>query len=304
MVQRVTLKDVARVSGVSPATVSFVLNDTPRQTIPEVTRQRVREAAAALGYTPHSIARALREGTSRIVLLTVGSWRGGQSLESFIAGVGAELRVHGHTLLVHYGEESDGSLGELLQAVAPRAVLDLGSADLGREGTDWTDGLAPATATQLRHLAHRGHTAVALALPSQAPGRLVEIRVAQAERVAAALGLAPIVPFTVGEERETARDAVRWLRHVHPHITAIAGFHDDSALLALGALVDLGVGVPADVAVIGFDDAQHGAIWTPSLTSVHIDAEAYGRLAARVALGLEPGEWTSEPSSVVQREST
>jgi DNA-binding LacI/PurR family transcriptional regulator len=53
------------------------------------------------------------------------------------------------------------------------------------------------------------------------------------------------------------------------------------------ALRDLGVAVPGDVAVIGFDDAEYGALVAPVLTTVRIDAEAHGRLAARAALGLD-----------------
>ena len=304
MVVRITLKDVARASGVSPTTVSFVLNNTPGQTIPELTRQRVRQSATELGYLPHSIARALREGRSRVVLLTTGRWRGGQSLDSFIAGVSGELRARGHNLVVHYGEQSDESLAELLEAVSPRAVLDLAGADLGQEGSDWTDGLAPATAAQLRHLVDRGHTAIALALPSGDFGALVEIRLSQSQRAAEALGIPPVTPVVVGQSRAEAREAMRWLRHEHPGITAVAGFDDDTALLAMGALADAGVAIPDTMAVIGFDDARHGAIWTPALTSVHIDAEAYGRRAACAALGIEPEEWTGDPSYIVLREST
>jgi Bacterial regulatory proteins, lacI family len=57
--------------GVSRATVSFVLNDDPRRTISTATRERVMAAARELGYVPHGIARALREGASRIVVLNV-----------------------------------------------------------------------------------------------------------------------------------------------------------------------------------------------------------------------------------------
>ena len=60
---RVTITDVAAASGVSRATVSFVLRDSPGQSISAPTRERVRQAARDLGYVPHGIARALREGT-------------------------------------------------------------------------------------------------------------------------------------------------------------------------------------------------------------------------------------------------
>ena len=66
---RATSKDVAHEAQVSRATVSYVLNRTPGQTIPLATRQRVLDAAARLGYTPDASARALRSGTSSLALL-------------------------------------------------------------------------------------------------------------------------------------------------------------------------------------------------------------------------------------------
>jgi DNA-binding LacI/PurR family transcriptional regulator len=60
------------VAGVSRATAGFVLSDAPGIAISEATRERVSETPRGLGYVPHSIARALREGSSRIIVLTVG----------------------------------------------------------------------------------------------------------------------------------------------------------------------------------------------------------------------------------------
>src|SRR5689334_1121151 len=68
-----TLKDVAAASGVSRATVSLVLNDTPNQTVSEATQEKVLRPVRELGYKPHGIARALREGSSRIVVLFMES---------------------------------------------------------------------------------------------------------------------------------------------------------------------------------------------------------------------------------------
>ena len=87
---RVTMKDVAHAAGVSPSTVSFVLNDTPGQSIRESTRERVRAAARELGYAPQGMARALREGRSRTVLLDVGAAEGSPSLDAFVAGMAAD----------------------------------------------------------------------------------------------------------------------------------------------------------------------------------------------------------------------
>ena len=69
--KRATLRDVAAAAGVSRALAGFVLGDDHGKSIPEATRQRVREAARSLGYAPHGIARALREGSSRVVVLSI-----------------------------------------------------------------------------------------------------------------------------------------------------------------------------------------------------------------------------------------
>src|SRR4051812_43365688 len=72
--RRATSADVAREAGVSRATVSYVLNDTPHQKIPEATRRRVLEAAARLGYAPSAAARTLRTGRSDVVLGMLPDW--------------------------------------------------------------------------------------------------------------------------------------------------------------------------------------------------------------------------------------
>src|SRR6476660_4105364 len=64
-----TSADVARLAGVSRATVSYVLNNTSAVRISEPTRRRVHEAAKELGYVPHAAARSLRAGHSRMVLM-------------------------------------------------------------------------------------------------------------------------------------------------------------------------------------------------------------------------------------------
>ena len=67
--RRATSSDVARLAGVSRATVSYVLNGRADQSIPEATRDRVLAAAAELAYVPNAASRALRAGESRLVLL-------------------------------------------------------------------------------------------------------------------------------------------------------------------------------------------------------------------------------------------
>lgn len=310
--ERVTLNDVAAASGVSRATASFVLRDSPGQSISAATRERVREAARTLGYVPNGIARALREGTSRIVLLTIDAALDGHYARSYIHGLDAELGAHEHVLLVRYS--ADLPARSVLDTVVPRAVLRFGEPYLtGRElddsGGGWRDGLAAHVAAQVGYLAGRGHVRIALALPSRdTPLRPVRQRFA--DQAAAALGLPPLVPFTVPASRSTsassrteATDFSSSLVALSGTVTAVAAFDDDVALRVLAGMRAAGLCAPGDLAVVGFDDNGYGELTTPTLTTVHIDAEAHGRQAARVVLGLPAADLSPAPGRVIVRES-
>jgi DNA-binding LacI/PurR family transcriptional regulator len=311
---RATLNDVAAASGVSRATASFVLRDSPGQSISAATRERVRAAARALGYVPNGFARALREGTSRIVLLTIDVALDGNYARSYIGGLDAELAAQEHVLLVRYARPHDPAERLVVDTIAPRAVLRFGEPYLtGRElddsGGGWRDGLAAHVTAQVGYLASRGHERIALALPDRdTPLRSVRQRFA--DRAAAALGLAPLVPFTVAGPRSTAgssgttgADSLSALLALPEPVSAVAAFDDDVALRVLAAMRPLGLSAPGDLAVIGFDDNGYGALSAPALTTVHIDAEAHGRQAARAILGLPAGDLAPAPGRVIVRES-
>lgn len=97
-----TSADVARLAGVSRATVSYVLNNNATVRISEPTRHRVREAAAHLGYVPHAAARSLRAGHSRLVLLPSGHIPAGPLHQRFFQELQAGLRRLDYTV-VQYG---------------------------------------------------------------------------------------------------------------------------------------------------------------------------------------------------------
>jgi DNA-binding LacI/PurR family transcriptional regulator len=296
-----------------------VLRDSPGQSISAATRERVREAARTLGYVPNGLARALREGTSRIVLLTVDTALDGNYARSYIGGLDAELAAHEHVLLVRYAHSPDAAERLVLDTIVPRAVLRFGEPYLtGRElddsGGGWRDGLAAHVAAQVGYLAGRGHTRIALALPARdTPLRAVRGRFA--DQAAAALGLPPLVPFTVpaafasrsrptsGSARTAAPGFPSSLVALAGGVTAVAAFDDDVALRVLAAMRAAGLSAPDDLAVIGFDDNGYGALTTPTLTTVHIDAEAHGRQAARAILGLNAAALVPVPGTVVVRES-
>ncbi|MER6957851.1 LacI family DNA-binding transcriptional regulator [Streptomyces sp. NPDC000618] len=302
---RVTLSDVAKASGVSRATVSFVLNDDPRQTISAATRERVMEAAQDLGYVPHGIARALREGSSRIVVLNVDRGMEGNFSRSYVRGLDEELAEHDHILLVRHGHAIPEATQKVLDTIVPRAVLRLGEVYLAGHAPDerdWENGFAANAALQIGYLAEQGHARIAMALPDH-EFPLTAARLGFAQEAARRLGIPPLERFVVPGPREVGAVAVETFLTAHPEVTALAAFDDDIALRSLTALRDLGRRVPEDMAVIGFDEIEHGSLFTPALTTVHIDAEVLGRIAARNALGIDTGALAPVPGWIVVRAS-
>lgn len=299
-----TVRDIARVSGVSATTVSFVLNDTPGQTIPDATRERVRSAARELGY-PTVLARAFREGTTRTVVVAIGGLPRGTALDSFLDGLGGELARHGHSVAVL--PSRGDALTRTIDAISPRAVIDLGAIYSGAEsdGQDggWIDGLASHTLTQVRHLAALGHTRVAFAQPaSQNVTAMVTLRARHLRESAAALEIARPVPLALPEESNV--DAGVLTAMVEEGVTAVAGFDDRSAARVLQSAAISGIRIPEDLSLIGFDDAGWGEFTTPALTTVRIEAFEYGRRAARGALGVAASAAPPPYSHVVERGST
>ncbi|MGH3269853.1 MAG: LacI family DNA-binding transcriptional regulator [Trebonia sp.] len=303
--KRVTLRDVAAAAGVSRATAGFVLSDAPGISISAATRQRVRETAQGLGYVPHSIARALREGSSRVIVLSIDSGYEGNYLRSFTQGLDEELAAHDYVLLVRHGHSAPGSQQRLIEAISPRAVLRMPDyLAPGHEFDDggWHGGLAGNVEVQLRYLAGRGHSGIAIAIPDGDPP-LGPVRLRFAREAAARIGLPAPLLLTMPRDRGGSAGPIRAFLDANPAVTAVAAFDDDVALRILAAARDIGLSVPGELAVIGFDDTAYGALLSPTLTTVHIDAEDHGRRTARLVLGLDGDGFTAAPAQVIVRES-
>lgn len=139
-----TSADVARLAGVSRATVSYVLNNTSAVRISEPTRLRVREAAEELGYVPHAAARSLRAGHSRMVLMPAPSVPVGPLYHRFFAELQSALGRLDYTVVQYgsvglRGDEAARAWAEL----RPVAVLVPGSG-LGPQGVAVLKRVAPA----------------------------------------------------------------------------------------------------------------------------------------------------------------
>lgn len=293
--RRVTATDVAREAGVSQATVSYVLNDTPGQSIPESTRERVRAAVERLGYTPHAAARALRTGRSDTVLFVVPDWPLGPALTNLIEALSERLEEHGLSLLTRR-VGSGRPLAGVWRTLLPAAVIGMESLDpdevramrdsgihvistLVRERRTADGVLAHSNsmigAMQLQHLAATGHRHIGYAAPADPRLALFrDLRLDGVRTAAFELGLPEPSVRTVPMDVVAAADAVAAWRAERPAVTAVCAYNDDLAFALLGGMRSLGLGAPHDVAVVGVDDTPLAPFAHPPLTTIRMDLDA------------------------------
>ena len=310
--RRPTSADVARLAAVSRATVSYVLNDTPHQSIPEATRRRVLDAAAELGYTPSAAARALRSGRSDIVLALLPDWPIGPAVGGIMEQLSAALAAEGLTFLAHPQVTGRGDLAQLWKAISPVAVLSFGQLSpaetdsIRAAGIEVTlslmDGAYGGRALfagslrrtgrlQAEHLAARGHARLGYAYPDNPRvGAIADARLDGVRAACAELGLGEPDARTIPLAPQPAADAVAAWRQQSPPVTGICAFNDQLAFAVLAGLRAHGLRAPRDMAVVGVDDIPTAALADPPLTTVTVDPAILARRAVRHVLAALNGE--------------
>jgi LacI family transcriptional regulator len=302
----VTIKDVARAASVSIATASRALNDSDLVT-PE-TRDRVRDAAGKLHYTPHTGARSLiTRRTHTIGILLPDLY--GEFFSEIIRGIDQAAQQAGYHCLVsgarHTGPPLEAALRSMrgrvdgLILMSPEFTGDLSRRTLPQgfpvvlvhcPPSDLPhDNLMIANAegarAMVRHLAGLGHRRIATITGAEgnfdAAERLRGYREAMAE-CGLVTDAALEAPGDFGEESGAA--AARALMALPDPPTAIFAANDSMAIGALSALRDAGYRVPEDVALGGFDDIPMARYMTPPLTSVHVDIARLGQRASELLL--------------------
>lgn len=302
-----TAKDVALLAGVSPATVSYVVNDTPGQRITPETRARVMAAVADLGYTPSATARALQRGASTDVLLVLPNAPIGPTMAEFLERVEAELGSAGLSLITRrlWNDRPVGTMWREIQPAAVIAIAGVAAAD-AREmraagvflAQALLDPKAPDEATltlpqtligrlQVEHLATRGHRVLGYGRPPAArPGAFLPLRLEGAREASVDLGL------DLPDVREVPDDVARAATAVDAWrtagVTAVAAYNDEVAFAILAALRDRGLAAPADLAVIGADNIPLARFAAPPLTTIDQNIGLVARhLAEVVSAGLD-----------------
>ena len=318
----VTSADVARESGVSRTTVSYVLNGTEGTSISDATRRRVLETAARLGYAPSAAARTLRSGRSDLVLCVLPDWPVGPVVETILDHLADDLAERGLSVLVHH-VRGDRSLSDLWRAVTPRTVVGLAefepdevlamrqagiqvvSTD-GDEDPEAEDPQPLIGRLQADRLVAGGRTRIGYATTTD--GRIAEFaerRLAGVRTACAEHGLAD--PLVIAVEVDPAAGAAAVTAWREAGVTGVAAYNDEVAFAVLAGARAAGLTVPGDLAVIGVDDVPLAALAAPPLTTVtqHIEREA-SYLAACVLAALDGEDAPPRPHdapALVERDS-
>ncbi|MGQ4422503.1 LacI family DNA-binding transcriptional regulator, partial [Streptomyces violaceoruber] len=295
---RPTSRDVAQAAGVSQAAVSLVLGDKWRGRVSEPTAQRVRDAALELGYRPNLAARNLRLGRTRTVLLVVPALTTEFFAEVY-TGAARVAAEHGFGVVLYPSPEGvgpardpfasaqaalDGVIASSMAADALSAIrgdqLPLVMLDSDPEGSlgaatvnlDIADGIRQVT-EHLLSLGHRGFLHLAADIPSwtfEVRARELASRLADAPGTELRTIRAPISIEGALRATEAA------LAAPGPRPTALVCDDDKLAAGAYKAIRRAGLRVPDDLSVTGLDDLGLATAIDPELTTVRLDAEAFG----------------------------
>lgn len=313
-----TIDDVARASGVSASTVSYVLSG--KRPISAPTRLRVEHSIRKLGYRPHAGARALASNQTNVLAL-MAPLRAGVNVSvimQFVAGVVTTARKFDFDVLLLTQDDAaglervaDGSMVDALimmdiEADDPRVpvlaglrqpgvLIGLPRDSLGLSCVDLDFDAAGRTA--VRHLAQLGHRQVALV---GSPPAVIERHTSYAERMlrgfteqTAELGLEGVYETCESSHAGAVAAVDRVLARM-PGVTGLV-VHNEVALPGvIATLRERGRSIPEDVSVVAVCPRDIALAQPLPLTSVDIPADAIGRVAVEMAMARVAGEQPTE----------
>lgn len=308
-----TINDVARQAGVSTATVSRVLNGSGD--VSEMLQLRVQAAVQRLGYVPNASARALMVGSQIIgaVFPTIDHAifaKGIDALQRRLATEGLQLLIatsdydprveelkvqslvlHGAQGIVLCGCEQTESLFEFLRLRGTPCVHVMVNSDANDMHCVGFDN-EKAIMSAVRYLIDIGHTKIAMLAGitmdnDRAAARVAGFRLAMKN---AGLDLPATRLLERRYEIAEARDGLRELLMADSAITAVVCGNDVLAQGVLAEALSMGLKVPDELSIIGFDDLEITEHLTPPLTTVHVPTRLMWEMAAERLLALMRGE--------------
>jgi len=336
---KITIKDVARVAGVSTQTISRVLNN--RSDVSKATRSRVQQVIASMGYSPNVFARNLSRGRSN-TLGVIGYGLVYYGSSSVLTGIESKANELGFSLTLSLIDRVEPSRVErILYDLLSRRVEgiiwavpgDINALDWlaekfsqvqtplvyinkGPDGSDQVTALNNRLGGKLatEHLIQQGYQRIGIITgPSswwEAQERLTGWR-----EVVNAAGYSDIDSLIVeGDWNAPSGDVgLHALLDRNPDMDAVFSSNDQMALGALQAARRLGLCIPEDLGIVGFDDIPEAAYFYPPLTTVRQDTRKLGALAVerintliqanREGETIEPSTSWLEPRLIVRKSS-
>ena len=303
-----TQKSIAKRLGINHITVAHALNNHPR--VAAKTRELVQNMAAELGYTPNRAAQALAGRRTGIIGLVTPESDDSSVLytpyfEAYMRGINSEAANRDLSILTCPGKPesvpgivraggvdgviafaSANGLSELLMQI-DRPIIGVGS--LWGSGSvptlvpDQAAGMGLAT----RHLRNLGHRRIAyLGYVAKFPDPVVRFEGYRAVMRDEGLYDEHLVNTCIHNHREEFLvPEVHRLWDESGGFTALVCYHDGIAMSAIRTLEGMGLSVPADVSVTGFDDISSAFHFAPTISSVRFDRVEMGRLAVRMIEG-------------------
>ena len=328
--ERVTIRDVAARAGVSVATASKAIND--RYGVAAATVRRVQEVVAELGYESSLVARSMRILRTGVIGILV--WEIEPYSAEVLKGAAQAVREAGYELVVYAaaGRAAD-RMGWELRYLPRLAGTLIDGAVLVTPTVESTPGLMPVVAVDSHiggeglpavdsdnlagarlatdHLLGLGHRRIGFL---GRPPRDLESAHQREQGYRASLAVAG-VPFDAdlvragGYGDTDLQDAARALLELPDRPTAIFAANDMSAIGTVKVAFTLGLDVPRDLSVVGFDNIPESALCRPALTTVEQPLQLMGKRAVEMLLALLSGERLANPqlrlpTRLIEREST
>lgn len=305
-----TIKDVAKEAQVSIATVSRVINKSPKAS--QAAIERVTLAMAKLGYRPNAAAKALVSQTSQTIGVLVGDVAD-PFFGSLIKAVDIEAKKHQRHLLIgngHHDKDEEKQAIELLiehrcdalivhsKALDNQTLIDFAQElpamvlinryipEIAERCIALDNEFGSMLATE--HLITLGHQKIGYICSNHEIEDATERRIGFEKRCQDAnidYQISYATPDQIGGEV-----AAQNLLQVFPNLTAIACYNDAMAAGVLAYLDDHGMSVPEDISLVGFDYGLIGQYIRPKLTSVAYPIEEMATQATQLALALSHGE--------------
>jgi LacI family transcriptional regulator len=300
-----TIKEVARYAGVAPSTVSRVLNGRPFVT--DEVRHRVENAVAMLGYRPSSVARSLRMRSTQLLGMVVRDMSN-SNFAVICEAAEAAAQERGYSLLVCNSNRSSSKEARYLELLIQRqvdGVLVFVADERVNNLKPWleqgipvvlVDSELPVPIDQIRsdgehggyvaarHLLELGHRRIAVLVYSQelVVGRS---RLRGCLRAFAEFRVAPdpaLVRYCHSSPESAEAEALHVLRVEKPTALLATSLQLTTGLLR--AVGQLGLKVPADLSIVGFDETELTRQYQPTLTVVARDVPAMGAQAVSLLL--------------------